>query len=60
MNGGTASRPGLFELRFYAARPGRRDELARYMDEVVSTRRPTGRGQRPDVTRDSLAGTLGP
>ena len=26
---------GLFELRFYAARPGRRDELARYMDEVV-------------------------
>jgi hypothetical protein len=27
--------PGLFELRFYTAQPGRREELARYMDEVV-------------------------
>jgi hypothetical protein len=29
------ARPGLVELRFYTARSGRRDELARYMDEVV-------------------------
>lgn len=26
---------GLFELRFYTARPGRRTELADYMDDVV-------------------------
>jgi hypothetical protein len=35
MNESPAARPGLFELRFYTAHPGRRDELARYMDEVV-------------------------
>jgi hypothetical protein len=26
---------GLFELRFYTARPGRRDELAAFLDRVV-------------------------
>ncbi|MGC5168101.1 NIPSNAP family protein [Luteimicrobium sp. DT211] len=30
-----ATAAGLFELRFYTAVPGRRDELADYMDEVV-------------------------
>ncbi|HEY7223562.1 MAG TPA: NIPSNAP family protein [Micromonosporaceae bacterium] len=35
MSDDAVGRPGLFELRFYTAYPGKRDELARYMDEVV-------------------------
>lgn len=34
MSAGTTG-PGLFEVRFYTARPGRRDELVRYLDDVV-------------------------
>lgn len=32
---GPQDEPGLFELRFYTAFPGRRAELADYMDDVV-------------------------
>jgi hypothetical protein len=35
MNDTPPAPPGLFELRFYTAREGKRDELARFMDEVV-------------------------